>query len=229
MQSPSGVNGLSMLLVEIEQFTPSSTRRLASATPRRTLWSWSRPIMNRSVAGSTVTATPASAKVAARRFRSVRRQRRILAAMAYRDVSAQPVFAGQFADQVDVHVSRAVAGVEMHVDVDVVFASEFEDTADLPGLVGIVVRRGADYLGAALAVPRPAVHRRGDCWSAPPAGTRKARCRSPRRSRGARASSASKLRSSTPGSSSTWVRMRVVPCLMHFSSVRLARGRRPRP
>ena len=59
--SPNGVNGFSTLLVDSEQFTPCSTSRFTSATPRRTLYSWSRPIMNSSVAGSTVTATPASA------------------------------------------------------------------------------------------------------------------------------------------------------------------------
>jgi hypothetical protein len=34
----------------------------------------------------------------------------------------------------------------------------------------------------------------------------------------------SKPRSPTPGSTSTWVRIRVAPCEMHFSSVRRARA-----
>ena len=35
--SPNGVNGFSTLLVDSEQFTPHSTSRFTSATPRRTL------------------------------------------------------------------------------------------------------------------------------------------------------------------------------------------------
>ena len=61
-QSPKGVAGLRMLFEESEQSTPCSISQFASATPRRTLWSWSRPIKNRSVAGKTVTAIPALAK-----------------------------------------------------------------------------------------------------------------------------------------------------------------------
>src|SRR6266436_6769372 len=57
-QSPYGVAGLRMLLEEREQFTPCSRSKFASATPRRMLCSWSRPIRNRSVAGKTVTAFP---------------------------------------------------------------------------------------------------------------------------------------------------------------------------
>ena len=60
-QSPYGVAGLRMLFEESEQFTPCSRSKLASATPRRMLWSWSRPIRKRSVAGKTVTAIPALA------------------------------------------------------------------------------------------------------------------------------------------------------------------------
>src|SRR5262252_1638232 len=58
-QSPNGVNGLSTLLVASEQVTPWSISRCAGATPRGTWCSSPRPIRNRSVAGSTVTATPA--------------------------------------------------------------------------------------------------------------------------------------------------------------------------
>ena len=61
-QSPKGVNGLSTLLVESEQFTPASRSAWAAVTPRMTLWSMCRPIRNRSVEGSTVSATPAPAR-----------------------------------------------------------------------------------------------------------------------------------------------------------------------
>ncbi len=184
LPSPSGVNGLRMLLLEIEQLTPFSTSTLASATPRRTLWSWSRPIMYRSVAGNTVTATPASAISAASRRRSGRRQGRILAAMADGDAAAQAVLLGQFADQMDVHVRRAVAGVEMHVDVGVVFAGQVENAVDLAAFVGVVVGGRADHPGAPLQRLDQQFVGAAGCWSGLPAGTRTARCRSPRRSRG---------------------------------------------
>ena len=40
--------------------------------------------------------------------------------------------------------------VEMHVDIDVELARQLEDAMDLAGFVGVVARRAADHLGAAL-------------------------------------------------------------------------------
>ena len=57
-QSPKGVNGLSTLLDDSEQLTPWPSSRCAAVTPRRTLASSPRPMRKRSVAGSTVQATP---------------------------------------------------------------------------------------------------------------------------------------------------------------------------
>ena len=50
----------------------------------------------------------------------------------------------------DVHVGGAVARIQMHVDIGVELAGEFEDPADLAVLVGIVVGRRADDPGTAL-------------------------------------------------------------------------------
>ena len=60
-QSPNGVNGLRTLFDDSEQLTPARSILWTGTTPRRTPWSWWRPMRNRSVEGSTVTATPASA------------------------------------------------------------------------------------------------------------------------------------------------------------------------
>ena len=68
--------------------------------------------------------------------------------MADRDAAAELVFLGQLADQFDVHVVGRVAGIEMHVDVDVVFSREIEHAMDLPGVIRIEVGRGADHAGA---------------------------------------------------------------------------------
>ena len=100
--------------------------------------------------GSTVTATPLSAKPSRERRHLVGRQQRQLGHVADRDPSAALVLVGQFAHQVDVHGIGRGADVEMNVDVDVELARELEDAPDLAGLVLVVARRAADHLGAAL-------------------------------------------------------------------------------
>ena len=106
--------------------------------------------MNRSVAGSEVTATPASAMRVASAWNAVHLHRRIFAAVPDRDAAAEFVFLGQLANQCDVHVVRRIAGIEMHVDVDIVFPREVEHAMDLSGVIGIEIGRGADDAGATL-------------------------------------------------------------------------------
>src|SRR5262249_4179260 len=43
---------------------------------------------------------------------------------------------------------RRVAEIEMHVDIDIEFARKLEYSSDLAGMVAVVIRRGADHLGA---------------------------------------------------------------------------------
>ena len=57
---------------------------------------------------------------------------------------------GQLAHQMDIHLIRRIARIEMHVDVRIEFARQVEHTMDLSGMVGIVVRRRADDARAAL-------------------------------------------------------------------------------
>ena len=73
-----------------------------------------------------------------------------LAHVPDRHASAQPVLLGQLAHQMDVHLVRRIAGIEMHVDVHIELARQIEHPMDLPGMIRIVVRRRADHLRAAL-------------------------------------------------------------------------------
>src|ERR1700730_15533713 len=98
--------------------------------------------------------------------------------MPDRHASAEPVFLGQLADQMNIHLVRRISRIEMHVDVRIELAGQVEHPADLADMVRIVVTRRA-------SVPPPATRPRGGCWSAPPAGTRTTRDRSPRRNRAA--------------------------------------------
>ena len=104
--------------------------------------------MNRSVAGSEVTATPASAIRFASSVKAIHLHRRIFAAVPDRDPAAELVFLGQFANQLDVHVVRGVSGIEMHVDVDIEFPRQIEHAMDLPGMIGIEIRCRADHASA---------------------------------------------------------------------------------
>ena len=74
------------------------------------------------------------------------RHGRELAHMPDRDASAEPVFLGQLADQMNVHVLRRISGIEMHVDIHIELARQIEHPVDLAGMVRIVVRRRADHL-----------------------------------------------------------------------------------
>jgi len=69
--------------------------------------------------------------------------------MAHNHPSTAPVLLGQLADQVDIHSLRGVADIEMDVDVDIIFAGELKDAADLAVGVGVVAWRAADDRGPA--------------------------------------------------------------------------------
>ena len=70
--------------------------------------------------------------------------------MTDRDAPAKPVFLGQLAHQIDVHFVRRIAGIQMHVDVDIIFSREFEYAMDLAGVIGIEIGCRADHARAAL-------------------------------------------------------------------------------
>ena len=80
----------------------------------------------------------------------LRRHRRQLCHMADDDPPAAAILLGQLADEVNIHVLGRIADIEMNVDVDIEFASELEDPPDLAGMIGVIARRAADRLGAAL-------------------------------------------------------------------------------
>ena len=65
-------------------------------------------------------------------------------------MAAELELLGQLADQMNVHVLRRRAGIEMHVDIDAELARQLEHAADLSGMVGVVIRGGADHPDAAL-------------------------------------------------------------------------------
>ena len=63
--------------------------------------------------------------------------------------ASKAVFIRQLAHQVNVHLLRRIAGVQMHVDVHIELTRQLEDPMDLPGMVGIIIRCGADDTCAA--------------------------------------------------------------------------------
>src|SRR5262249_23938813 len=54
------------------------------------------------------------------------------------------------ADMLEVHAVGGRTEIEMQIDVDVVFAREFEDTIDLAGRITVDIRRTADRAAAAI-------------------------------------------------------------------------------
>lgn len=101
------------------------------------------------MAGSTVTATPASTRPRAI-FALVRRQQQELA-MWPTTTPAAPVLLGELAHLVHVQAVRGGPDVEVDVDVGVVLgARQLEDALDLRRAVRVVARRAADHLRAAL-------------------------------------------------------------------------------
>jgi len=85
-----------------------------------------------------------------RGYEALGRHGRELRHVAGDDAAAAPVFFREIAHLMDVEVIGGGADVEMHVDVDVELAPELEDALDLRRPVGIVARRAADHLSAAL-------------------------------------------------------------------------------
>src|SRR5215831_3558152 len=146
-QSPNGVNGLSTLLVASEQVTPSWSSRCAGATPRGT-WSWrSRPIRNKSVAGNTVTATPASANLGEVGMIDGGK----LSDVTDRHAAAPSLRIGLAAYLIEVHPRRIDVEIQMKVDVEIEAARDLEDAGDLRQGIGVRIWATADDVGPLLA------------------------------------------------------------------------------
>ena len=80
---------------------------------------------------------------------ALRIERREFGGVADRDAAAESVLFGEVTNQRGVEIVRRVAEVEMHVDIDVVFARQLEHAADLAGAIGVIAGRSADDLCAA--------------------------------------------------------------------------------
>ena len=153
----------------------------------------------------------------------VGRQRRQFRRVADRDAPTHPELLRQLAHQIDVEVVRRVAEIEMHVDVDVELAGEVEHATNLAGAVGVIPGRGSDHLGASLS---PSTSRGSvpGLFVSPSCGKTQSSISIAQRYSSTSAWTSSKPRIPTLGSTSTWVRIRVAPFLMQFSSVSLARA-----
>ncbi len=129
--SPNGVNGLRMLFDEIEQLQPCSANRLASVDAARHV---------------VVDVARQHEQIGRRQHRDrdagvgelpgdvlllVRRQARDLGDVAHRDPAAELVLLRQLGDQMQIEARRVVAGVDVHVDVDVVMPRQLEHAVDL--------------------------------------------------------------------------------------------------
>src|SRR6516165_5314465 len=68
--------------------------------------------------------------------------------MANRNPAAESEALGQLGDQVGIEACRVMAGVDMHVDVDVELSRKLEDAVNLSVMVDVVVGGRTDHLGA---------------------------------------------------------------------------------
>ena len=222
-QSPKGVAGLRMLLVESEQLTPCSHRTLASATPR----------------------THSMVAVAPHQEQIGRRQHRHRDAGSRRDAAPSPRagpaaaarawpygrprrgrragIVGQLADQMDVHVlgvlptsrcmsmstSNSRASSKMR---RICPARRCRSSARRRSPWRRAFKRLDQQFVGAGKVDQPFLREHAELDVDRPFVFVDQRC------------TPSKPRMPMPGSTSTCVRMRVVPCLMHFSSVAAARA-----
>ena len=66
--------------------------------------------------------------------------------MANRDPPAKPVALRQVGHEMCIEARRIVTGINMHVDVDVILARDFEDPIDLPRMIDIVIGSRADNM-----------------------------------------------------------------------------------
>ena len=143
--------------------------------------------------------------------------------MADRDPPAPPVRVGLPADLVEMHPRRIEIEIEMEVDIEVEALGDREDARDLLVRLGVGIGTAADQVGAVLAgldqqllgariVEQALLRKDADLKIDRPGVV------------GFSFLIALKLRRPMRGSTSTCVRMRVVPCTMAFSSVRRARA-----
>ena len=85
-----------------------------------------------------------------RRLEGRHRQARRLGDVTDGDTPAVLEFLGAFADMVEVHAVGGRPEIEVHVDVEVVFARQFKDPVDLARRAAVDVRRAADGVAAAI-------------------------------------------------------------------------------
>ncbi len=142
--------------------------------------------------------------------------------MADRDAPAPAAPLGLAADLVEIEHRGVEREVEVQVDVEVALLGEVEDAGDLAVAVAIDVGRAADEVGAEVegldqdgvaagVVEQTLLGKDADLEVDRPGVVALQRC------------SARRLVRPTRGSTSTWVRMRLVPWTMAISSVRRAR------
>ena len=58
--------------------------------------------------------------------------------------AAHAVFVGQAADEVEIHVVRHIAEVDVQIDIGIIALRQFEDAAELSRPIGVGARRSAD-------------------------------------------------------------------------------------
>ena len=179
---------------------------------------------NRSVAGSTVTATPASAR---RRAISARRAGGNAESLVTCPTATRPPYrcARRLpADLVEVHARGVEIEIEMEIDVEIEAPRDGEDARDLPVRVAVGIGTAADQVGARLAsrdqqflgagvVEQSLLRKHADLEIDRPGVVALEA-----------ADGARSLFRPMRGSTSTCVRMRVVPCTIAFSSVRRPRA-----
>ena len=139
--SPNGVNGFRMLFDEIEQLQPSLDEQVrVGHAARHVVIGMAREHeeVGRRQHGdghADVGEPPGDLLLACRR------QAGELGHMAHGDAAAELRAFGQVCDEVRIQAGRVVAGIDVHIDVDVEAPRQLEDAVDLPGMIDVVVGR----------------------------------------------------------------------------------------
>ena len=92
-----------------------------------------------------MTATPTFGEPPGYLLLAGRRQPGKFGHMAHGDAPAQLHALGQVCHEVRIEASGIVAGIDMHIDVDIEAPRQLEDTLDLPGMIDVVVGRSTDH------------------------------------------------------------------------------------
>ena len=148
-QSPKGVNGLSTLFEESEQLTPRPSSRCAAVTPAPHVGVVA-PSHEEEIGRRQHGAGDTGLRHAVRHARQMFGARgRELGDVADRDPPAIAEAIGEPAHLIEVEFVRALAEVEVHVDIDIELASHREHAVDLAGGIAVRIGGGADDAGAA--------------------------------------------------------------------------------